>query len=625
MKRLPWLILLAALNTLAATPPAEKLLPADTLAFVTMPDWTRAQQSFSNSSVGRLWGDPAMRAFKEKFVQNFTTNMVRPLEKELEIRFSDFTSLAQGQFTLAVTPNGWDGKSDRQPGLLWIVDVGDKSSQLKTNLAELRRKWTERGKKMRTDRLRDVEFTTVIVDREDLGRPLQKIVPGQKPAAPSDDAAKNTVEWLIGQSGSLLIVSDAAKDVEKVLALQSGSSVPVLADQAAFAANAIMLRDARLFVWINVNPIMATLARKPRPEQQDPENMMGPAPSFEKILNALGFAGVQTIAGNATESREGSLVNISITAPESARKGLLNILAVNPKDASPPPFVPADAVKFDRWRIDLQKAWATIENALVEISPSYAGFSKLILDTAGKDKDPNFDFRKQLLANLGDDIITYEKSPRTRTMADLQSPPTLTLLGAKNAEQLAASLQAVTSIFPPSMVKYNEREFLGRKVYSVTLPNAATKAGPLNYAASGGYVAFSSDVATLEEYLRSGEGNLRPLRDFPGLNDAVQHVGGTGNGYFSFKNQNETARAAFETAKKDSKAAEALFGGGPLTLLTGIAGDPGKGVSEWFDFSLLPPYDQVSKYFHFNVSAIEVAPQAINFKVFSPTPPQLRK
>jgi hypothetical protein len=629
MKQFSLVLLLLTGACFAATPPAEKLLPADTLAFFTVPDWTKGQTTFSNSTIGRLWSDPSMKAFKEKFLENFSTNMVKPLEKELELKFSDFTSLAQGQFTIAVTPNGWDGRSDQQPGVLWIVDTKEKSPQLKTNLTELRRKWTESGKKMRTDRIRDAEFTTVIVDSQDLGKSLQKIVPGQKPPQPEtppaeEKPARKPIEWLIGQSGSLLIISDAVRDVEKVLALQSGSSVPVLAEQAAFAANAILLRDAQSFLWINVKPIMTTLARRPQ-QKPDQENLTGAMPSLEKALNAFGFAGVQSIACNTTHSREGSMVNVAITVPESARKGLLTILAVNPKDASPPPFVPLDAVKFDRWRIDLQQAWTTIENMLVEISPSYAGFSKLILDTAGKDKDPNFDFRKQLLANLGDDVITYEKTPRARTAADLDSPPTLTLVGAKNADQVAASLRAVTSIFPPSMVKYNEREFLGRKVYSITLPNSEGKAKPLSYAASGGYVAFSSDVATLEEYLRSGEGNLKPLREFPGLNEAVQKVGGTGNGYFSFKNQHETARAVFETAKKDPKAGEALLGGGPLSTLAGLTGGQGKGLSEWFDFSLLPPYDQVSKYFHFNVSAIGVAPDAITFKLFSPAPPQLRQ
>src|SRR6185503_1335992 len=234
-----------------------------------------------------------------------------------------------------------------------------------------------------------------------------------------------------------------------------------------------MLRDAQVFAWVNTKTIMATLSNKTNEPKNEAPSLLGAPPSMDKILNALGLSGVQTIAFNMKDAGDGSAITVALNVPDSARKGLFKILAVDTKDASPPPFVPADAVKFSRWRIDLQKAWNTIESVMLEISPAYAGFSKLILDTAGKDKDPNFDFRKMLLANLGDDVITYEKAPRTSSTEDYDSPPAVTLVGAKNAEQLAASLKSVTSIFPPSMVKYNEREFLGRKVYSFSMPTPA--------------------------------------------------------------------------------------------------------------------------------------------------------
>jgi hypothetical protein len=48
-------------------------------------------------------------------------------------------------------------------------------------------------------------------------------------------------------------------------------------------------------------------------------------------------------------------------------------------------------------------------------------------------------------------------------------------------------------------------------------------------------------------------------------------------------------------------------------------------VTNWFDASLLPPYDKVSKYFDKAVSAVNVSPNAITFKVFTPTPAALRK
>jgi hypothetical protein len=611
----------------APIPAAERLLPADTLGFFTVPDWAKGQTGFSNSAMGQLWAEPAMKPFKEKFFEKLKAEKIQPLEKELGFQFTNFLNLARGQFTLAVVPNGWDGRSDKQPGMLWLIDTKENGSQLKTNLAELHRKWTDAGRKMRTEKIRGVEFTVVIVDAQEIGKSLQKVVPGSKPAAPDEPKPNRTVEWVIGQSDSLLIVSDAAKDVEKVLALQSGVSVPALAGEAAFASSAQMLRDAQWFGWIHVKPIMNTLARKPA-EQPQGESLLGAMPATDRILNALGLSGVQTISFNMQQSVEGSTANIAMRVPESGRKGLFRILAVNAKDASPPPFVPADAVKFSRWRIDLQQAWTTIENMLVEISPQYAGFSKLILDTAGKDKDPNFDFRKQLLANLGDDVITYEKVPRDTATAT-PSTPSLTLIGSKNADQMALSLRAVTSIFPPDMISYSERDFLGRKVYSLTLPpglfGAEKKSRLLTYAASGGYVAFSSDAAMLEEYLRSGEGMAKSLREFVGLNDAAQKVGGMATGYFSFENESESGRAAFEVAKKDPSAVTSLLGAGPLTTVMGLFGNDGKSVNESFDVALLPPYDRVAKYFHFDVSAIGVTPETITFKMFSPMPPALRK
>ena len=114
MKRLLWCLLLAGFSCLAAespavktllqeleaklkgslvaVPAAEKLLPADTLGFLTVPDWAQGRSSFSNSATGQLWADPAMKAFKEKFFEKFTAEKIQPLEKELGFAFTNFPS-----------------------------------------------------------------------------------------------------------------------------------------------------------------------------------------------------------------------------------------------------------------------------------------------------------------------------------------------------------------------------------------------------------------------------------------------------------------------------------------------------------------------------------------------------
>ena len=639
MKRTALLLaLLAPALCLAAPVPApEKLLPSDTLAVITVPDWVKSRANFAGSPQGQLWDDPAMKPFRDKFTAKFASDLIAPVEKELGIKLADYSSLLQGQVTFALTQNGWEGKPDQKPGFLLLIDTKTNSTLLTTNLATLRKQWVDGGKQIKTSKIRDVEFTTLIFTSDELSKSIGKIFPNSDAAKNDPNANAETledpkpkkktekIEWLLGQSDSLLIVGSSAKDIEKMMILQSGGPVPPLAEQAGFAANAATMRDSLSFGWLNTKTIVDIALKEAARDKGGKPNANAPF-AVDKALSALGLTGLQSLTFAARDSGDGSLVNFLLNIPEAQRKGLFKILAADAKDSSPPPFIPADAVKFNRWRLDLQKGWATLEAMLIEMSPPMSGVIKLVLDNAGKDKDPNFNIRQSLFGNLGDDIITYEKVSRGNTVAELNNAPSLVLLGSRNAEQLAGSLRAITSVMPPTMSKYSEREFLGRKIHSLTLPQQPGQpAGrSLNYAASGGYVVFSSDNAMLEEYLRSTEGNGKSLRDLPGLNEAAQKVGGMGTGFFAMENQSETARVAIEILRKDSGAAGALFGASPLGGRLGVA-DDGKGFKEWFDFSLLPPYASIAKYFYLGVYSGTVTAEGMNFKLFTPTPPQLKK
>jgi hypothetical protein len=49
----------------------------------------------------------------------------------------------------------------------------------------------------------------------------------------------------------------------------------------------------------------------------------------------------------------------------------------------------------------------------------------------------------------------------------------------------------------------------------------------------------------------------------------------------------------------------------------------GKDFRDWLDFSLLPDYDRVSKYFYFTVYGGAVTTDGLSLKVFTPRPPRL--
>jgi hypothetical protein len=148
----------------------------------------------------------------------------------------------------------------------------------------------------------------------------------------------------------------------------------------------------------------------------------------------------------------------------------------------------------------------------------------------------------------------------------------------------------------------------------------------LNYAASKGYVAFSSDPALIEEYLRSSEGVRSSLRDTPGLTEAAQKVAGPGSSLFGYENQVETMRVLFEQLRKNAGPPGASPPSPAASLLPSELNVSGtvKSFKELMNFSLLPNFETVSKYFHFAVYGGGGSVDGLSLKFFAPVPPGVK-
>lgn len=617
------LLLALAVPLRAATPPLEKLLPADTLGFVSAPSWDAAAAAFTQNTVGLLWADPAIRPFREKFQTRFKADFLDPLEKDLAFNATNFANLLQGQVTYAFTPSSGDGPPGGKSGFLFFADIGTNSALLATNLADWRKKWTDAGKQSKSAKIRDLDFSTLFVSPAAVNRLLDKILPTAE--APKPEGASTNAEWTVGQSGSLFIVSDSPRDIEKLLILQTGGTLPALADQAAYAADAGQFRDGQLCAWLNLKAMFERLAKESAGSDAAPDQSAVP---MARLLGALGLADAQSVAASAQQSPAGTLVSLRVRLPDTARKGLFRVLSLEAKDCAPPSFVPADTVKFTRLRLDLPKAWENLEATLAEVSPQSANAIRFIIANAGKREDPNFDLRASLFARLSDDLILCEKFPRSSSAKDTESPPSLWLVGARNPELAAAAIKAIATLPPPEVAKYKERDFLGRKLYSFNWPSSegegAASVTPVHYAANGSYVAISTEPALVEELLRSSSSTSAALRDRAGLAEAAQQVGGTSAGYFATANDAESARAYFAAARKDTFNAAALLAQSTLGSRLGM-GREGGGLLGFCEFSTLPPYERVARYFHFDVSAITVNAEGYTYRLFMPAPPPGKK
>jgi hypothetical protein len=620
--RLILLLVLAGscLGASAAILPPEQLLPRDTALVVTAPDSVAAWGLLTNSPYGRLWQDPAVKPFKDKFIDKFSSDVLTPLERTLGIKFSDYGGLAQGQATFALLPLTQPDKPDYRFAKIFLLDTKTRAAQLRTNLADIRQKWAAAGKPMRAVKIREIDFTTLIMSPGDFS--LDRILSNAKGTGDDDSAGKGTnkLELTFGQADSLLLVGDSVEAIEKVLSRQQGGLLPALEEQPAFQTDfQARLRGAPIYAWVNVKDSIdiMTKAAAAQGDDADPASAVRP----DSTLAAAGLTGLTSACFSYRSLPEGLVAQLFIGVPESKRRGLLKAFVGEAKDSNPPSFVPADATKFWRWRINIPHTWTQLETMLNDLNPQYSSVINFVLQTAGKDKDEHYDLKSELLGNLGDDIIHYEKAPQGNTLADLSSAPSLYLIGSPNADKLAAALKTGLGFMGTS----TEREFLGRKISTLTTVNQAGAPGrSFNFAASSGYVALSDNNEILEEFLRSNDSKAKSLGDTPGLAEAAQKAGGMSTGLFGFDNQNLSMRVMLEMLRQQPITLQDILGSAH-SLPPGVnTGDEVARLRQWADFSLLPPYDAIAQYFYFSVYTGSFSPEGFSMNFFAPTPPKLR-
>ncbi len=610
-------------------PAAEKLLPGDTLFMVTAPDFKSLAQNLTNLPQYRLWQDPSMTPFREKFLTNAREGLIQPFERQLGVSLGQIASYAQGQVTLALLPE----KDRMLQNWMLLVDTQDKAGMLRTNLADLRAKWTSANKPLRTEKLRETEFMVFTVSTNDLPRGLLDLLPKKLPyqeLGKETPAPVTEREVTIGLADSVLIVSSSTKGAEAVVNALAAVEVPRLAEQTDFASvPATVFRDASVRGWVNVKAFVDALIQQAAAEVPNPE---APKPveeiPTEKALAALGLTGVKYLAFGLRATPEGTSIEAFVAAPESTRTGLVKIISGDPKETTPPPFVPADAVSFSRRRIDGQKAWATLEKTVNDISPQWLNILNFVLDTANaaaKEKTPGFDVRRSLIGNLGDDFITYTKvlpAPEPGKPADTAR---IVLVGSPHPDELANSLKNVLVFVTAQSGPPSEREFLGRKIYTVqipALPNpvnpGAPNTGPqkLHYVASGSYVAFSASQPLLEEHLRSTDTQAKTLRELQGLPDATQKVTNPATTALTYDNDLEQTREEYQSLR-----ASGSTNGLASVVLPGMLPVQAANLNKYLDVSLLPPFEQIAKYFYLSVSSISASVDGLTYKQFTPTPP----
>ncbi len=598
-RKMAWVAGLALTMSLAANGalPPDQLVSEKTVAIVTVPDLIALKTATKNSAQWKFLHDPALKAFRDKLWEGISENILKPLEDEIQFKVSSGLELLQGQLTLAISVDGDLNLEDPQVGMLMILDAGKNKAQLTSILDDAKSRMKASEIPFKEKMIRGARFIEI----------------------PNDEANFNL---LLGQSDELLLVGNSEEELDKVIARQKGGSVPSLARNTQFQSQkAALFRDSLVYGWIHLEPVVGAIAKQMAAEEaENGPNPMGVSPAA--VLKALGLTGLVDASFGYFEKPDGAYAEMALGVPQSKRQGLFKMLASAPNDSAPPPFVPGNVDSFSRWRIDLNKVWSDIEAMVGQISPLMTGMMQISLSQIGKQTDPNFDFKRNFIGNLGDDLISFSQAPGGASIEAIASQPALFLLGSRDAVQLAAAVNTMLTEFG---LQPTSTKFLGRTIYSIATPSADfdSEGGQMSFVASDGYLAIASDRGIMETFLRSGSenSNERPLRSNAEMGAAAAKIGGLRTGLFAFQNDKESVKSVYNMIRENPEFIEMILAEATSELEVG--GDEDVEPSNWIDISLLPPFSRLEKYFNISVITGSVEPVGFRLKAFTPTPPGL--
>ncbi len=575
-----------------AAKPAEALLPDDTLALITVRDIARTNKAYQEAPFHKLLKDPALQPFLSKFNESCEKYFLKPLEEKFSLDLTKVGEMAEGQLTFALTPGAEFGKNI--PGFLVMTDVGSKTADAEKFVTNIKSQLSRN----------EVQF----VERRIQGSSLVEIGIPQD-VIPDELQGKGLENIWVGLSKSLLLIATDQSALEKVIISNQGGNPPSLSQNSGFQS-ALRTMNGKMdsLGWFNMEPVLG-FARKmiestPAPEQ-------GPSPMA--VLKATGLEGLKSMSFHTIRDPDGEFSQLTLHVPSSERSGIFEILSGSSKPSGPLPFLPEEVASFSRSRLDLKKAFSGVEKMISGISPEMGGLMTFMMAGIGKDQDKSFDFRRDFIGNLGDDLATIVMPAEGAELEAIAQQPQMFLIGSGGADKLLYSAKILSSMVPNLEVETTD--FLGRKVLSANVASGEGIEMGLFMTSHDGYLMITQNRPMLEQILRGNVTGARKLTGSSAFRRAVDKVGGTGTGLFGFDDPEKSLGPLLGAIKNEPDLFQEIVDN--ITSSLSLAEEE---AESWIDLSLLPNADVIAKYLEVSVYAGLLDNDGFKMKIYTPDP-----
>jgi len=608
-------------------PNTAKLIPPETILLVDVDDFDRLRTQFETTNFYKLSKDPAMAAFVDDFKTKWREKIRKP-DNELLRVIADMDALPQGRVAVAFVLNEQINEDANEPPLLLITQWGQTIAKIKEAVDKTVEKAIEDGAHRQSEDYRGVSITTII---------------RQSSAALSycfiDDC----------------LIGSMDLDVLKfVIAHINGAESATLADDADYIATmkAVALStQTQIDFYVNIKQIIKIIIAEDDTPEMDT--------AYGRTKTTIGSLGLDNVTsfgcsiglGPSTTDSKASFGKAFLKV-RGEKKGICKMLDIESAALRVPQFIQPSAYSVSFVNLNIKKAYNELGNILNNISPQLAARMSMPLLPPSPQGEPPLQLKSDIVDHLGSQIIIAQsiKEPLSNDSAPKQKK-SLIAVAIDNRSALEKSLSLLHSNKLAANNPDASRQLLGHTIYliepavfpfSPARPNPApigplpkslpgSKNGSLSegqlvrgagpkppempekaaFTVTDTHLIFSSE-SIVEQAIRAlNSTEIVSVSSAQWFNSAKSTIPSV-VGLAGF--QNDAASGEFfwsdlrELKKETSKSEGLLTEGKDTDSSTKIGVGVGSGSpfpqlifsqagSDLFDFSLLPEFDVVRKYF----------------------------
>jgi len=573
-------------------PKTAKLVPPETIVLVDINNFNQLWAQFEKTSIYQLYKNPAMAPFIDNFKTRWHEKK-QESEREIIRMIGDAGVLPQGRVAVALVFDKQMPDAN-EPPVLAVAQWGDKIDKVKELTDQVVRKAIDEGARRQTDDYRGIEIITI-----------EKNPPEALSYCFIDDC---------------LIASSSPNILKFVIAQAKGAGSTTLADDRDYNATSKAVDPAsagRIDLYVNIKEaVKIELA----------EDTTGKA---RAMINNLGLNNV-TSFGCSIEPAGGpgdSSIGKAILKIDGAKEGICKMLDIESAPIRMPRFIDGSACSISVANLNIKKAFEELANILTRFSPQMAAILYMPLLPPGPNGEPGLQLKADFIDHLGSEIILSQSIDKPRPdsaagPADKQPPiqtKSVIAIAIENRAAIEKSLSTIHGQFTSNNPDAR-RELLGHTFYSVDLSGLmpmlggrpgrkpmqapagpdAQKMPPSAFTVTDTHLIFASE-AVVEQTIRTMSSNADSISSAKWFTRARSSIP-SAVGLAGLQNNAVSGELLWSTLRQtpksensaDDKPNEVTVGLTSQSLFPQVMFRRSDGL---IDFSLLPEFDAVKKYF----------------------------